>query len=89
MKPKCLLVLSPIVAVTLMLAANATATPIELCGELNRSKRIPPNASPGTGSAMAAFDSQAHTLDLHVTFGGLTSGTTAAHIHAPTALRRR
>ena len=37
MKPKCLLVLSPIVAVALMLAANATATPIDVCGELKRS----------------------------------------------------
>ena len=32
----------------------------------------------------AIFDFEAHTLDLHVTFSGLTSGTTAAHIHAPT-----
>ena len=32
----------------------------------------------------AIFDFDAHTLDLHVTFSDLTSGTTAAHIHAPT-----
>jgi hypothetical protein len=33
---------------------------------------------------MATFDPEAHTLDLHVTFSGLTSPTIAAHIHAPT-----
>ena len=32
----------------------------------------------------AIFDFAAHTLDLHVTFSGLTSPTIAAHIHAPT-----
>ena len=35
MKPKCLLVLSPIVAVALMLAANATATPIDYVTNLS------------------------------------------------------
>ena len=84
MKPKCLLVLSPIVAVALMLAANATATPIEYVANLSGATEIPRNASPGTGSVTAIFDFAAHTLDLHVTFSNLTSGTTAAHIHAPT-----
>ena len=36
-------------------------------------RRLPPNASPGTGSATALFDLANHTLDLHVTFSGLTS----------------
>ena len=84
MKPKCLLVLSPIVAVALMLAANATATPITYVANLSGATEIPRNDSPGTGSVTAIFDFDAHTLDLHVTFSGLTSGTTAAHIHAPT-----
>ena len=87
MKPKCLLISSPIVAVALMLAANATAAPIEFVANLTGAKEVPPNASPGTGSATALFDLANHTLDLHVTFSGLTSGTTAAHIHAPTAFR--
>ena len=87
MKPKCLLILSPIVAVALMLAANATAAPIEFVANLTGAKEVPPNASPGTGSATALFDLANHTLELHVIFSGLTSGTTAAHIHAPTAFR--
>jgi hypothetical protein len=87
MKLKCLLISSPIVAVALMLAANATAVPIEFVANLSGAKEVPPNASPGTGSATALFDLANHTLDLHVTFSGLTSGTNAAHIHAPTAFR--
>lgn len=84
MKPKCLLISSPIVAVALMLAANATAVPIEYGANLSGAKESPPNASPGTGSVTATFDLATHILDLHVTFSGLTSPTTAAHIHAPT-----
>jgi hypothetical protein len=84
MKSKSLLISSPIVAVALMLAANATAEPIEFVANLSGPKESPPNASPGTGSVTAIFDFAAHTLDLHVTFSGLTSPTTAAHIHAPT-----
>jgi hypothetical protein len=87
MKPKSLLISSPIVAVALMLAANATAVPIgaiEYVANLSGAKEVPPNASPGTGSVTAIFDAGAHTLDLHVIFSGLTSPTIAAHIHAPT-----
>jgi hypothetical protein len=84
MKPKSLLILSPIVAVALMLAANATAVPIEFVADLTGAKESPPNASPGTGSVTATFDLATHTLDLHVAFSGLTSSTIAAHIHAPT-----
>jgi hypothetical protein len=84
MKLKCLLIVSPLVAVALMLAANAIATPIEYVATLSGAKEVPPNASPGTGSVTAIFDFAAHTLDLQVTFSGLTSPTIAAHIHAPT-----
>jgi CHRD domain len=84
MKPKCLLISSPIVAVALMLAANAIAIPIDYVANLSGAKESPPNGSPGTGFVTATFDLTTHTLDLHVTFSGLTSPTTAAHIHAPT-----
>ena len=84
MKSKSLLISSPIVAAALMLAANATAAPIEYVANLSGAKEVPPNVSPGTGFVTATFDLATHALDLHVTFSGLTSGTTAAHIHAPT-----
>jgi CHRD domain len=84
MKPKSLLISSPIAAIALMLAANATAIPIEFVANLSGPKESPPNASPGTGFVTATFDLATHILDLHVTFSGLTSPTIAAHIHAPT-----
>src|SRR5215471_17667759 len=42
------------------------------------------NSSPGTGFADILFDTVAQTLEVKVTFSGLTTGTTASHIHAPT-----
>lgn len=46
----------------------------------------PPNASPGTGSGMVAYDDAAHTLHIQLTFSDLIGTTTAAHIHSPTAV---
>jgi hypothetical protein len=45
----------------------------------------PPNASPGTGTALAIYDSALHTLHVEATFSGLLANTTAAHIHCCTA----
>lgn len=44
------------------------------------------NASPGIGTADVRYDNVLHTLFIDVTFSGLTGTTTAAHIHAPTAV---
>jgi len=41
----------------------------------------PPVVSPGTGSAFVTIDTTTHQLRVVVTFSGLTSNTTAAHIH--------
>ena len=41
----------------------------------------PPTGSPGTGFAQVTIDTAANTMDVMVTFSGLTSGTTASHIH--------
>ena len=46
----------------------------------------PPNASPGTGSAQVDFDTVLNTMRVQSTFSGLVAPTTAAHIHAPTAV---
>lgn len=39
------------------------------------------NASTGTGIAFVTLDSLANTMEVNVTFSGLTSGVTGAHIH--------
>jgi CHRD domain len=41
----------------------------------------PPNASPGTGSALVDFDIGTHTLHVTANFSGLVAPTIAAHIH--------
>lgn len=46
----------------------------------------PPNNSAGTGFATVTLDTVANTLRVQITFSGLTSGTTASHIHSATAV---
>ncbi|TWI66622.1 putative secreted protein with PEP-CTERM sorting signal [Pseudoduganella lurida] len=53
---------------------------------LSGANEAPPNASPGTGTAVVDFDIATHTLTLDVAFAGLLEGTTAAHIHCCTAI---
>ena len=55
-------------------AAQYTAT-------LSAANENPPTASSGTGASTVVLDTTAHTLSVSVTFSGLTSGTTASHIH--------
>src|SRR5438093_12729919 len=42
-----------------------------------------PTTSLGIGSGTVNYDDVAHTLELQVTFSGLTGTTTASHIHGP------
>jgi hypothetical protein len=69
----------------LLFAATAAAAPILFVADLSGAAESPPNASPGTGSAIVIIDPTAHTLSVHVTFSGLVAGTTASHIHCCTA----
>ena len=59
----------------------ALATPITFGANLTGAAEIPPTATTGTGFATVVLDPAAHTLHVDVTFSGLTSGTTASHIH--------
>jgi hypothetical protein len=43
-----------------------------------------PTASLGIGSGTVTYDDVAHTLQLQVSFSGLTGNTTASHLHAAT-----
>jgi len=45
----------------------------------------PTNNSPATGSALVTIDTLLHTMQVQVSFSGLTGNTTASHIHSPTA----
>jgi len=52
---------------------------------LSGPNEFPTNNSAGTGLAFVNYDDVAHTLQLQVTFSGLSGTTSASHIHAPTA----
>jgi hypothetical protein len=69
-------------AAALTLPAPAVhADPITLMTNLSGLNENPPNGSLGTGVVTIVLDPIAETLRLEVTFSGLTSPDTAAHIH--------
>src|SRR6266436_2693370 len=76
------IVLSLLVACGLV---PARATMFHYVAALNGSSEFPANASAGASQGTADYDGAAHTLQVQLTFGGLSGNTTASHIHAPTA----
>src|SRR5215203_4478095 len=60
-------------------AAHAVTT--TFVAHLSGTSEVPPNASPGTGFATVVLDTITHLLQIDAAFSGLTSGTTASHIH--------
>jgi hypothetical protein len=44
----------------------------------------PTNLSPGIGTALVTIDTLLHTMQVQVSFSGLTGTTMASHIHSPT-----
>jgi len=71
-----------LVPIALLYASSvAWATPVTLSAALSALNENPPVASSGTGLATVTLDPVAQTLQLVVTFSGLTSPDAAAHIH--------
>jgi len=77
-----------LIFVTLLALAGATAnaTIIVYGAQLTGAAEAPPNASPGTGTAVVTIDDALFTMRVQVTFSGLTGTTTASHIHCCTAV---
>ena len=65
---------------------SARADQLVFGANLSGPAESPPNNSPGTGFATVTIDTVANTLRVQITFSGLTSGTTASHIHSATAV---
>jgi hypothetical protein len=79
--------LAAVAAVALGASATmSSAALLTYTAHLDGPSESPANASPATGDATFVVDTAAHTLQLHVTFSGLTGTTTASHIHAPTSV---
>jgi hypothetical protein len=60
---------------------TAQALPVTFIANLDGPSENPPNASPGTGTALVTIDRVAHTMFIDVEFDDLLGTTTAAHIH--------
>lgn len=74
--------LGAIVAGVLFLGtAPANADTIFFTANLAGANEVPPNGSPGTGSALLTLNDVAQTLFVSLTFSGLTTPDTAGHIH--------
>src|SRR5436190_23366840 len=71
-------------ALTVCCEMSAQAAQIQYTVELNGPNE--PTTSLGVGSGTVNYDDVAHTLELQVTFSGLTGNTTASHIHGPTTV---
>jgi CHRD domain len=69
------------IAVLVLPSSVANAIPITFEATLAGANEVPPVASLGTGLATVILDAAAETLQINVTFSGLTSNTMAAHIH--------
>jgi hypothetical protein len=78
---RTLLITAMAIATSLALAPNAYADTITFTATLSGALEVPPVASPGTGFTTVVLNTTANTLFVDVTFSGLTSGTTASHIH--------
>lgn len=82
---KTIFAVSIITVLSILAAPAGHAATITYFATLLGTLESPPNASPGTGTAMVVVDTGANTMRVEVQFSGLTSPTTASHIHCCTA----
>jgi len=68
-----------VISLTFTQAASATVYQYEAV--LDAGQEVPPNASTATGYGTFAFDSITKILDYTISFSGLSSSETGAHIH--------
>lgn len=69
----------------LVAATPAGAALLTYGANLSGPAEAPPNASPGTGTALVTVDTVAQTMSIATTFSGLLGNTTVSHIHCCTA----
>src|SRR3977135_1771192 len=70
-----------LMALLMLPAPAAHAIMMTFVGNLSAANEVPSNAPPGPGLATIFLDPTAQTLQVNVTFSGLPSTDTAAHIH--------
>ena len=70
-----------IAATSVATLVTSEAATLTFDASLNAANENPPTASGGTGFAIVTIDTVLDTMEVNVTFSGLTTGNTAAHIH--------
>lgn len=65
----------------LMLSGMAKADQLVFTTTMTGAQEVPPSASPGIGSALVTIDTITNLMTVNVSFAGLVSPTTIAHIH--------
>jgi hypothetical protein len=70
-----------VAGLVLAAAPFASAVPIVFNAVMSAANEVPGNSSTATGFVVVTFDVDAHVLTVDVTWQGLTSLPTAAHIH--------
>ena len=66
-----------------LLSVNASAATINLFASIDGSQEVPPNGSPGTGTAVMTFDDITNLLSWNITYSGLDGTPTLSHFHGP------
>ena len=67
----------------LALATPSMAAMVNFKAALSGKSEVPPNATAGTGSVTATYDSDSKKLAWKGSYSGLTGPATAAHFHGP------
>jgi CHRD domain len=70
-----------LVLLTVLAAAYGSAGIITYDAALSAANENPATASSGTGFAIVTVNTFLNTMEVNITFSGLTSGDTASHIH--------
>jgi hypothetical protein len=61
--------------------ASGALAKAHLRGPMDGTQEVPPNGSPATGLGQFLIDTNTNTLFYYITYSGLTTAETAAHIH--------
>jgi CHRD domain len=72
-----------IAAIAVLAASVAFGQEVKLKADLSAAQEVPPNQSPGKGTAAITLDTATKKLSWTVNYSGLSGPATAAHIHGP------
>ena len=70
-------------ALLLAVPSPAFAEMVKMKADLKSSEEVPPNDSPGTGTADVTLDTDANRVSWQIAHEGLTGDPSAAHFHGP------